>query len=114
MMVHGFGDGDTAVEPEDERGANRHDSPQYKERKAGTGSRGLSPFRFAARSLAVAERKVNREQHSGRRVPGEKVYENAWVHELGKSGFRADQQHEIAVRYDGIIVAERPESTSNG
>jgi len=36
----------------------------------------------------------------------EKVYENALVHELHKSGLRVEQQHEIAVRYDGVLVGD--------
>jgi GxxExxY protein len=34
----------------------------------------------------------------------EKVYENALVHELRKSGFTVSQQHPMVVRYDGIVV----------
>jgi GxxExxY protein len=36
----------------------------------------------------------------------EKVYENALVHELRKSGLTVSQQHPMAVRYDGIVVGE--------
>ncbi|HEY1384638.1 MAG TPA: GxxExxY protein [Dongiaceae bacterium] len=36
----------------------------------------------------------------------EKVYENALVHELRKSGFAVAQQHPMVVRYDGIVVGE--------
>ena len=36
----------------------------------------------------------------------EKVYENALAHELRKAGLQADQQHGIAVRYDGVVVGE--------
>ena len=36
----------------------------------------------------------------------EKVYENALVHELRKSGLRVKQQFEINIYYDGIIVGE--------
>ena len=36
----------------------------------------------------------------------EKVYENALVHELRKSGFAVSQQHPMVVRYDGILVGE--------
>jgi len=36
----------------------------------------------------------------------EKVYENALVHELRKSGFGVSQQHPMVVRYDGIVVGE--------
>jgi GxxExxY protein len=36
----------------------------------------------------------------------EKVYENALVHELRKAGIQAEQQHAIAVRYDGVVVGE--------
>jgi GxxExxY protein len=36
----------------------------------------------------------------------EKVYENALVHELRKSGLAVSQQHPIVVRYDGIAVGE--------
>ena len=35
-----------------------------------------------------------------------KVYENALVHELRKSGFAVSQQHPVVVRYDGIVVGE--------
>lgn len=34
----------------------------------------------------------------------EKVYENALLYELKKSGLRAEQQKEIQVYYDGIVV----------
>ena len=36
----------------------------------------------------------------------EKVYENALVHELRKSGLAVSQRHPMAVRYDGIVVGE--------
>jgi len=36
----------------------------------------------------------------------EKVYENSLVHELRKAGIQAEQQHAIAVRYDGVVVGE--------
>lgn len=36
----------------------------------------------------------------------EKVYENAFVHQLQKTGFRVQQQHPIKVQYDGIVVGE--------
>lgn len=36
----------------------------------------------------------------------EKVYENALVHELRKSGLKIEQQHSIQVWYDGIVVGE--------
>ena len=36
----------------------------------------------------------------------EKVYENALVHELRKSGLTVSQQHPVVVRYDGIVVGE--------
>jgi len=36
----------------------------------------------------------------------EKVYENALAHELRKAGLGVQQQHAMAVRYDGIIVGE--------
>jgi GxxExxY protein len=36
----------------------------------------------------------------------EKVYENALVYELRKSGLRVKQQFEINIYYDGIIVGE--------
>jgi GxxExxY protein len=36
----------------------------------------------------------------------EKVYENALVYELRKSGLAVSQQHPMAVRYDGIVVGE--------
>ncbi|MEN6577455.1 MAG: GxxExxY protein [Phycisphaerales bacterium] len=36
----------------------------------------------------------------------EKVYENALVHELRKAGLSVDQQHGIAVQYDGVVVGE--------
>src|ERR1700733_5240768 len=35
-----------------------------------------------------------------------KVYENALVYELRKSGLAVSQQHPMAVRYDGIVVGE--------
>jgi GxxExxY protein len=34
----------------------------------------------------------------------EKVYENAMVHELRKSGLSVEQQKPITVIYDGVIV----------
>jgi GxxExxY protein len=34
----------------------------------------------------------------------EKVYENALAHELRKAGLFVDQQHPIAVHYDGVVV----------
>ena len=36
----------------------------------------------------------------------EKVYENALVHELRRSGLAVSQQHPMVVRYDGIVVGE--------
>jgi GxxExxY protein len=36
----------------------------------------------------------------------EKVYENALVHELPKSGLAVSQQHPMVVRYDGVVVGE--------
>ena len=36
----------------------------------------------------------------------EKLYENALVHELRKSGLAVSQQHPIIVRYDGIVIGE--------
>ena len=36
----------------------------------------------------------------------EKVYENALVHELRKSGLAVSQQHPVVVRYDGTVVGE--------
>ena len=36
----------------------------------------------------------------------EKVYENALVLELRKSGMHTDQQHPIKVLYEGVIVGE--------
>ena len=36
----------------------------------------------------------------------EKVYENALVLELRKAGLETDQQHGIAVHYDGTVVGE--------
>jgi GxxExxY protein len=36
----------------------------------------------------------------------EKVYENALVHALRKSGLAVSQQHPMIVRYDGIVVDE--------
>jgi GxxExxY protein len=36
----------------------------------------------------------------------EKVYENALMHELTKSGIQAEAQHPIQVFYDGISVGE--------
>jgi GxxExxY protein len=34
----------------------------------------------------------------------EKVYENALLHELRKSGLAVSRQHRMVVRYDGIVV----------
>ena len=36
----------------------------------------------------------------------EKVYENALAHELRKTGLTVAQQHDILVRYDGVVVGE--------
>ena len=36
----------------------------------------------------------------------EKVYENAIVHEILKTGLRVQQQYRLKVKYDGIIVGE--------
>lgn len=36
----------------------------------------------------------------------EKVYENALVHELRKSGLYVEAQHPINVLYDGLVVGE--------
>jgi GxxExxY protein len=36
----------------------------------------------------------------------EKVYENALAHEIRKSGLSVQQQHEIAISYDGVIVGD--------
>jgi GxxExxY protein len=36
----------------------------------------------------------------------EKVYENALVHELRRSGLAVSQQHPMVVRYDGIVVGD--------
>jgi GxxExxY protein len=36
----------------------------------------------------------------------EKVYENALVHELRKSGFEVEQQKNLKVMYDGALVGE--------
>ncbi len=36
----------------------------------------------------------------------EKVYENALVHELRKSGLEVKQQHAMAVLYDGAVVGD--------
>jgi GxxExxY protein len=36
----------------------------------------------------------------------EKVYENAFAHELRKSGLTAIQQHGIEVHYDGVLVGD--------
>jgi len=36
----------------------------------------------------------------------EKVYENAFAHELTKAGLRVDQQFPIAVYYDGVEVGK--------
>ncbi|MDB5400472.1 MAG: hypothetical protein JWQ55_2490 [Rhodopila sp.] len=34
----------------------------------------------------------------------EKVYENALAHELRKGGLAVEQQHNVAVHYDGVVV----------
>jgi GxxExxY protein len=34
----------------------------------------------------------------------EKVYENALSHELRKAGLTVEQQHSIAIHYDGVVV----------
>jgi GxxExxY protein len=34
----------------------------------------------------------------------EKVYENALAHELRKAGLGVEQQHDIEVKYDGVLV----------
>ena len=36
----------------------------------------------------------------------EGVYENALVHELTKAALKVRQQHQILVRYDGIIIGD--------
>jgi GxxExxY protein len=36
----------------------------------------------------------------------EKIYENALALELRKAGLKTDQQHGIAVQYDGTVVGE--------
>jgi GxxExxY protein len=36
----------------------------------------------------------------------EKVYENALVHEIRKTGLQVDQQPQLRVLYDGIVVGE--------
>lgn len=36
----------------------------------------------------------------------EKVYENAFTHELHKNGFEVQQQFPIEVNYDGIVVGK--------
>ena len=36
----------------------------------------------------------------------EKVYENAMVHEIRKSGLAVEQQKAITVTYDGVVVGE--------
>ena len=36
----------------------------------------------------------------------EKVYENAFVHELRKAGLAVSPQHRMVVRYDGIVVGD--------
>ena len=43
----------------------------------------------------------------------EKVYENALVHELRKSGLAVSQQHPMLVRYDGIVVGALLTYSSN-
>lgn len=36
----------------------------------------------------------------------EKLYENALVHDLRKSGLQVSQQHKIQVCYDGVVVGD--------
>jgi GxxExxY protein len=36
----------------------------------------------------------------------EKVYENALIHELRKSGLRVHQQYRIPIEYDGMLVGD--------
>jgi GxxExxY protein len=36
----------------------------------------------------------------------EKVYENALVHEIRKSGLHVEQQHHVRVVYDGVVVGD--------
>jgi GxxExxY protein len=36
----------------------------------------------------------------------EKVYENALIHEIRKTGLRAEQQQPIQVHYDGVVVGD--------
>ncbi|MEK9136578.1 MAG: GxxExxY protein, partial [Bacteroidota bacterium] len=36
----------------------------------------------------------------------EKVYENALVHELQKTGLHVQRQYSLQVKYDGILVGE--------
>jgi GxxExxY protein len=36
----------------------------------------------------------------------ERVYENALVHELRKTGLRLEQQKRITIKYDGIVVGD--------
>lgn len=36
----------------------------------------------------------------------EKVYENAFAHQLRKTGLRVEQQYPIKVKYDGIVVGD--------
>ena len=36
----------------------------------------------------------------------EKVYENAFIHELKKKGLNVQQQRKIDVMYDGVVVGE--------
>ena len=36
----------------------------------------------------------------------EKVYENAFAHELRKAGLSVEEQKPIIVRYDGVVVGE--------
>lgn len=36
----------------------------------------------------------------------EKVYENALVHELRRSGLKADQQHLVQIYYDDVVVGD--------
>lgn len=36
----------------------------------------------------------------------EKDYENALAHELRKAGLKIQQQHQIVIRYDGVVVGD--------
>ena len=36
----------------------------------------------------------------------EKVYENAWLHELRKAGLFVEQQKPVTILYDGVVVGE--------